>query len=1156
MELLERLIDYSNIHLAYERTKNDLMNRELHCFHEQEIFEKCIPQIYDDICNVLKKPKEYCFENIEILHKPKEYLEENSWDTRPLARINFYDSVVIQAVINIISELVASLLAKQNYGYQLRDKSSVHMYEFWKTGYSRCTASEIEASSKKSLYKYVVECDIHKFYPTISHTKLKEELRPYIISSKDQYPYILIDWVNRILEIKQVGNIDKYTEGIGLPQGPLYSPLFALFYIRNCFKYLEPCLTNVYYFGYVDDFRFYCETEEQAHLVKENFLEFLKERELTENRNKTVVLSVNKTKSVESKIMGKASNIGRAICNDVILSSTGKREIKDNLLELIKETDELYQKLQDEYNDISKFRMRINKFGLYRIIKLTESTAEWSKYIELLKDPKQLSSNYIATLHVLFVLAETVRDKQKLMDILLDIILDDTYKQLSYIKFIALQYYFMRSPIDAKLPNDIIIESIDKIFNNIREDIVYLKAILSRCHKDWFSFINNYFLGMIHTDADREFRVMINNIFYKQDISNKCIYDPPYNVVTVTHKFMQREKSLEYIFKANNYAKDMYERYLDDETFKNVQYVKLKRNMLVKNKSSQVWDIELDNNFISFNEYWNNLDSTSIRTLFLRIFEWLNVQLNYSTLTQRLIPSSIVDPEHIWFEKDVDIDKGVILLVGNPFFQNEVFYRRVPESLWKKTFIKLFECGFDIEFSTLNKGFLSESIQFWQFRIIQLLKARGFDTKKFIVSTIQILRDISFNSCTYVTAEHFQLSHLIRHYIPCAELHDKFTEITRFVESSWTNGSKECFFFTLHNQEHARFLIYKIHELIERSGFRIYLNQKEAFRLFSSCFLHDIGMLSNPLEKEMYLKEPDSLNNIFEELIPAFSYEETVKKIEKNAVNKKRLFDIYKILEEFRSGIVRDNHHLVSMNDIMWDYPLLPLSVAERRDIGTICRSHNSNRDEVDSLQEDLFDGRSPINIKLLSCLLRIIDLCDVSRSRVSKEVLERNQEIMGDESIFHWVKHMSVDSIEILKLKRKKTTIQFKIVHNYLPNLYVPKEKLCGACKSKCKKRHKLKIMDGEVNMLDFKLNEEGSIIKYLDKEECSIQCAFINKAYYWFYPEVIYLNELFKQKGIDIKLDLSITYNKNFRDDFLFVENRNEQKSAQDFFINYLLG
>ena len=102
-------------------------------------------------------------------------------------------------------------------------------------GVERATMRDIKHA------KYCVKMDIHKFYPSIPHEKLKERLRQKI---KDRKALAILDTV-----------IDSYhsTPGHGIPIGNYTSPWFAEFFLQPLDYFIKQDLSTDYYIRYADD---------------------------------------------------------------------------------------------------------------------------------------------------------------------------------------------------------------------------------------------------------------------------------------------------------------------------------------------------------------------------------------------------------------------------------------------------------------------------------------------------------------------------------------------------------------------------------------------------------------------------------------------------------------------------------------------------------------------------------------------------------------------------------------------------------------------------------------------------------------------------------------------------------------------------------------
>ncbi|MDF2547207.1 MAG: hypothetical protein K0R93_2105 [Anaerosolibacter sp.] len=1130
MDLREKLIDYRNIHLAYERTKNGAMNKELHSTIEEEVFSDCIPTIYDEIQNILCEPDNFQFQPLEVLNKPKKILADKTWEVRPLARMNFYDSVISQSVLNVIAELIRPVLERQNFSYTLLNQESIYFYENWKVGYSKFLDHELKALDETSSYQYVVEIDIKQFYPSIDLDRLKREISIYIKDDKNKNSDIILKWLDKILSIKRVNIIGKEIAIEGLPQGPLYSPLFALFYIRDCFKQLKKkdILHRTSYFGYVDDFRFYCETEKQAKRISDEFKLYLKNRDLDFSDGKTDILKIDDKKIYEGRIIGKGSNLNRAIMDNIILTSESRTKMQNNLRGLINETRELFE----ENRVTTDFIERIDKFALYRIIKLIDDLKDWTQYVSELKSEKYLILNFAAMLYALHIAAYSNKQKRKLIMTLQEIICSSNLDELTYIRYLCLQYCFKYSPKELKLPKNQIEYNI-KLFNdNINQSTVYLKGILTTCHEDWYSYLKKE-IDLTTIDEDRELNVILYKIFNVVELPS------PYKGKLMGKKLEEYDSMQKYCINCSGFITD---NYLDDESFKNIDYVKIKRIRRLSSTDKHCYVIRIDNNLISFKEFSKHASDIEKIELIKNLFSWVKFQLECN----ELLPCSIFDPNHIW----INMKDKRITLIGNPYYENQILYHKTPSMLWKKNLIVFF----NTLFGDNSDGRFEVVVNcFWKLRIFKMLKVKRFYMKDFINNLIQIILDFDQSKEISVNNLHHDTINIASHYLQDMNLIDRFVEIIRYTEANWKNGSKECHLYTLHNHEHGRLLLKIIHSIIEESGFRIYLNKKEAFRLFVACYVHDLGMLAIPSDSNLYDMNSKILPKYKKE-IEALG-EVAVTRLEQSSELNK-IYHIHNIVDRLREQIVRDKHASISEKEIVGDYPELPLNIAERRDIGLIGLSHGMYKDDMGKIPDYLHDGRHPIKLKLLSHLLRIADCCDVECTRISKDVIERNIERMDKLSIFHWVKHMSVNEIRIVERGKdidNARKIGIEIIHNYLPQFSVAKEEIENSCGDRCKNKCDYEKDLGKLVDHNDKLTEENSIIKYLNKDICNVTCLFINAAYNWFYSEILFINQYFKKNGIKVVFDLSIIFENHDINDFLVVKNRNFQISAQEFMMEY---
>lgn len=256
-----------------------------------------------------------------------------------------------------------------------------------------------------------------------------------------------------------------------------------------------------------------------------------------------------------------------------------------------------------------------------------------------------------------------------------------------------------------------------------------------------------------------------------------------------------------------------------------------------------------------------------------------------------------------------------------------------------------------------------------------------------------------------------------------AEYIDKLILIHKYCCDTWKQGSKILWFYTLHNQEHAVKLIkLSIRWMHVLSALRI--KENDYFNLFASCYLHDISMVTyvDPLrvmnvDKECELKEmwsrligiEDNRENDARELFK----EDNNKKYFTNYGMEitKALVDAYKKVDLIMESTIRGSHAKDSAREIMTHPELSFLSKAERERIADICSAHGDKADEVYKVPNEA-EGRF-FNDKLVKIYLRISDVLDISRGRVSELFLRHNLENMEPISRFHWLMHMLTESVD-----------------------------------------------------------------------------------------------------------------------------------------------
>jgi retron-type reverse transcriptase len=604
MKLLDRATGYRNLHLAYHRVLKGEMNRELQTSQEKSIFKLSIPAIYGPIKDALNN-HDFNFNALDELLKPKKKNADNSWGTRPLVRMNFYDAVIAQAITNVLAEHISTLLDSENYGYKFQGSTSVYMYQDWKKGYASFVRAELEAVESDK-YQFVIEADIEDFYATINHEILINELNSYLdVEDTDT----VLAWIKKILKIP-IRSYDGQQRILdnGVPQGTLYSPLLALFYIRNCFKEIREEMPRVRCFGYVDDLRIYCESEEQAKDILHMLNAYMASMNLKLNQTKTKIYPVDENKKKETWLMGRASNLNRAIKDDVILGADGKNQMKSRLRKLLNEVGEFFHETDAVK---SKFVERLRKFVDYRVSKLLDSKQDWlkevNKWLGADTAVDLFESNFLAVWHILYLGASSSRQKRHFISKLQNLIKKDDIQNLSYVKYICLQYLFRYSPLELRLSDRDVSSFITKYTEGAND--IDIKAILSHAHSDWFKYFDKLKTRLLLATEDEELRILqyLSGLTgdlttrYQLSQGSSCLALSDDNVI-----FSYRGIDVSTLLAETGY--------LETEQLKYIEYKKL-------NYELNAWSIKLENELDSLWDIKQNLTEKGKREILVTLFK-------------------------------------------------------------------------------------------------------------------------------------------------------------------------------------------------------------------------------------------------------------------------------------------------------------------------------------------------------------------------------------------------------------------------------------------------------------------------------------------------------------------------------------------------------
>lgn len=200
-------------------------------------------------------------------YRPGAYKSFRIYDPKPrlISAAPYRDRVVHHALCNIIVPLIDRSFIDDTYANRLGYGSHRALKRF--TKFARSS-------------RYVLQCDIRKYFPSIDHEILKEIIRRKIKCKNTLWLIdLIIDASNPQEEIIQYFPGDDLSKPllrrIGLPIGNLTSQFFANLYLNDFDHFIKEKLRSKKYLRYVDDFALFSDDLEflaQARLEIENYL--------------------------------------------------------------------------------------------------------------------------------------------------------------------------------------------------------------------------------------------------------------------------------------------------------------------------------------------------------------------------------------------------------------------------------------------------------------------------------------------------------------------------------------------------------------------------------------------------------------------------------------------------------------------------------------------------------------------------------------------------------------------------------------------------------------------------------------------------------------------------------------------------------------------
>ena len=470
------------------------------------------------------------------------------------------------------------------------------------------------------------------------------------------------------------------------------------------------------------------------------------------------------------------------------------------------------------------------------------------------------------------------------------------------------------------------------------------------------------------------------------------------------------------------------------------------------------------------------------------------------------------------------------------------------EEWWRIVFNTFFSTIFRIDVSDdikLNIG--KNPVKYFELRIILYLRNKMFKREDFIQFAIKVLNDesmdIGIDYGVLEVIEYFKLHVKKPKYI------DDLILIHRYTYEMWKNGSKFMHFYTLHNQEHAVELIKNSIHFVKAIDY-IQIKDIDYYCLFISCYLHDISMVVYP-NVDMILNSADNVkvdiicDEIKQSIHDKTQELENIYYLNNNHM-RKLLLECYKKIDDFFENYVRNTHVKKSAAFIRTSSSNEFIEESIKDIVAEISYSHGEKYIDVYNITSKAKD--SLISIKFCKILLRLADLLDMTKDRITYPLLINSIEHMSNISAFHWISHYLIDSCEITaeyKENQEEDTsylVKGSIEEKVIIDIKVKINNLITTdIKQQCKYCY---INENSIHLND---NEQLIRINIFENENkrCQMEkCNFVCK---WFFIKNEYLfMELFALKQYLSRVD------NNYKTDFEVKVSMDENHTIDTKFID----
>lgn len=1107
----ERLLSNENIYLAIYSLNSSEINetlldkddliKYLHLrdkFNQPLILEeiKAVRKVLKKIINRKNKyyfdTKVYLNPKSFIYSKPKNKTKEEicsnkdgniEYKFRPLHTSSLVNQLAMISMLNIliydiddsnkisISE-IGKLLPANFYGNRVSKKPE-RLFKPWVNQYKKyCdNANDLLIKYKKNKeYKYEIDFDLQNFFPSINPRILYNymiELLPVYYSDKNMITLTTI--VEKLIFLK-VTNLDtkddidtakyyyksykpkKNDFALGIAQGLPHSYFFANLFMIEVKEIYEKQFDKSKMLFYVDDSIIYTTGKD----------------------------SFNKKELFEKKYSSKNNDLITKI-NYEIKEKIGEY---NKLIESLKEyaiDDEFIDKFLNKNED--SFTIQLHPFAIDEIENSKSSITEIDNVIDFGGFLARQTSNFAGSMTKLFDddSDKIMYEKSKLFLNLIEKELEkyqkfdddkgESYDSEKYKKYLGYQKFFKNRAKTLSLTINGDMSKIIEVITKQLQSINKIEKPRNFAEKFFQAYTENTLITDILSVVSAKFRYNINIDEIQKNLSE--INERLFMFDNQKSSYISKILSLIESSKEINAAYNNRVRY---DTLETIVGYKLG---ISYNKNKKTKTRILNNEITTFFNGNHSIDLEYSENTYNKSIIGYNNNLKRAQNSITKNKTFFIDSYfNIYFKSNSDcFSKIANLVLVNSYELYRMLFNAIVSYLSQ----------IDISDSfSINKND-NILIHYYELRLLIFLRNRKFDLEKFERHYKDCMNNEYNREIDYSV---LQVLKIFSKYVKNPEQIDILILTHKYISDIWKNGSKQLYFYTLHNQDHAIELIKNSIKLTKVIDY-LQIKPIDYYILFLSCYLHDISMVTIPNYDSLQSNNKET-NKIYSDFIG-----EKIENLlfEEPQGVKKKLKEYYLRIDKYYENLVRDNHGKDSAKEILERSTLSFIDLPIKMLVSKVSLAHAS-------LDADIYGSKSlatenVISLKYLKILLRLADLLDMGSNRVTDLLLTHNLENMNEITRFHWLSHSITkgykikNNYEIIKKGKDVLFSHHKIRETITITIYVdllqftPMKYSYNCCKmhlmTPTEKEKKEKKEQKEKECSSFIYESDG----YVEKEE-----------------------------------------------------------------------